>query len=118
MTGIAAAAVPNDEVGVLGEQIGDLTLALVAPLGPHDGANGHAALLGSASTARTPWEYTSRTIGAELCSAAPRRSSQGDSAMESGRGPDTKRHAEEVANIPDPLTYGSHTRPPTAGRRV
>jgi hypothetical protein len=41
VAGVRAALVAADDVGVLGEQVDDLALALVAPLRAHDDCGGH-----------------------------------------------------------------------------
>ena len=41
---VRAALEPRDDVGMIGEKIDDLALALVPELGPHDYARGHRAL--------------------------------------------------------------------------
>src|SRR5215211_87107 len=41
MPGVVAALKAHDHVGPLGEQVGELSLALVAPLGTHDHDSGH-----------------------------------------------------------------------------
>ncbi len=41
VAGVGAAVVAADEVGVTGEQVDDLALALVTPLGPDDDGGGH-----------------------------------------------------------------------------
>ena len=43
--GVVAALVADDHVHVPGQQVGELALALVAPLGPDDHGCGHALLL-------------------------------------------------------------------------
>jgi len=45
VAGIVAALVADDEVVVGREQVDDLGLALVTPLGSHDGGDGHRTLL-------------------------------------------------------------------------
>jgi hypothetical protein len=42
VAGVVAALEADHEVRVLGEQVDDLALALVAPLGAHDHRAGHA----------------------------------------------------------------------------
>ena len=41
VTGVVAALISNDHVRLLREEVGDLSLALVAPLGSDDGGHGH-----------------------------------------------------------------------------
>jgi hypothetical protein len=43
VAGVVAAAVANDEIGLVGEVVHHATLALVAPLGADDGDDGHGA---------------------------------------------------------------------------
>ena len=43
VAGVVAALEPDDEVGLLGEQVHDLPLPLVAPLGAHDHQTRHLA---------------------------------------------------------------------------
>ena len=42
VAGVVAALVAHDDLHLFGEQVGELALALVAPLGPHDHRCGHA----------------------------------------------------------------------------
>ena len=41
VAGVGAAAVAHDDVGALGEQVDDLALAFIAPLGADDDDDGH-----------------------------------------------------------------------------
>jgi len=50
VTGVGAAGVAHDDVGLRGQRVDDLAFPLVAPLGADDGDAGHADLL----RARTP----------------------------------------------------------------
>jgi hypothetical protein len=45
VTGVRAALVAADEVGLLGEQVDDLSLALVSPLRAHDDGGRHGSSL-------------------------------------------------------------------------
>jgi hypothetical protein len=51
--GVRAALVATDEVGLLGEQVDDLPLPLVAPLRPDDHGRGHRPILARAPARRT-----------------------------------------------------------------
>ena len=44
VAGVVPALIPDYEVGVLGEQVGDFAFALVAPLDPNQGGTGHGYL--------------------------------------------------------------------------
>ena len=52
--GVVAALVPDDHRHLLGEEVGELALPLVAPLGADDNRRGHARLLRNCSTAVQP----------------------------------------------------------------
>ena len=45
VAGVVAALVADDHLHLLGQEVGELALALVAPLGPDDDGCGHASLL-------------------------------------------------------------------------
>ena len=67
VAGVVAALVADDQVHLLGEEVGELPLALVTPLGADDHGRGHAFSSGKAwrSGQHTPAGQATRLMGAE-----------------------------------------------------
>src|ERR1700737_3333752 len=61
VTGVPAATVPNNQLGLLRQQVGYFTLTLVAPLSTHNSRYRHRQLLaGSVLSSTSPRDYSSR----------------------------------------------------------
>ena len=52
VTGVVAALVADDQVHLLGDEVGELALALVAPLGADDDGRRHPAMVLNSGTVR------------------------------------------------------------------
>ena len=90
--GVVAALVADDHLHVTGQQVGELALALVAPLGPHDHGCGHArsppSRLRITSQCSPHQGPAPRGVPAPHGSAAPpRRGPQDEDAGRRRRGP-------------------------------
>src|SRR5215217_5354812 len=83
---VVAALVADHDLHLLGEQIGQLALALVAPLGADDHGTGHARLLRKflrrsvqcTAPAQTHFGPKAFSPPADTWRAAPRQAAQGD----------------------------------------
>ena len=110
VAGVVAALEADHEVRVLGEQVDDLALALVAPLGAHDHDAGHAvsAVYEADRAARPPWRLA----------VAGRRSSarRGSGQLEVARGVGRRR---SIGSGSPHISYSRETvRSPICSRSV